>query len=524
MATVSRALVVLGFCFLCWYAAPASSSSTSGSGDFVKCLSASIPSQLLFTQSSPAFTAVLQSFIRNPKFLAPGVVRPLIIVAPSNASHVQAAVLCGRRHGVRIRVRSGGHDYEGLSYRSEKPEVFAVVDLANLRAVRVNRRAATAWVDSGATVGETYHAVAKASGNELAFPAGLCPSIGVGGHLSGGGFGLLQRKYGVAIDNVLDAVLVDAEGRVLDKKSMGRDVFWAIRGGGGESFGIVLSWKVKLVPVPPMVASFLVPVSVNQGAVDVLTKWQTVGPSLPDDLFIRVLVLSQTATFQAMYLGSCDTLLPVMRSRFPELGMNRSHCKEMSWVESVLYVYLGSGDPVHVDDLLNRTVPMDSSYKATSDYVREPIGKAVWAEIFAWLAKPNGGIMILDPYGGKIGSVPEAATPYAHRAGVLYNVQYMDFWPAGEDGAANKKWIRDFYAFMEPHVSKNPREAYFNYRDLGLGQNVVVGNVSSYEAGKVWGEKYFKGNYRRLAIAKGKIDPDDYFRNEQSIPPLVLRK
>ncbi|GJN38598.1 hypothetical protein PR202_gb27656 [Eleusine coracana subsp. coracana] len=81
--------------------------------------------------------------------------------------------------------------------------------------------------------------------------------------------------------------------------------------------------------------------------------------------------------------------------------------------------------------------------------------------------------------------------------------------------------VWDIYAFMAPYVSKNPRQAYVNYRDLDLGVNQVVGNVSSYASGKVWGEKYFKGNFDRLARTKGKVDPDDYFRNEQSIPPLL---
>ncbi|KAG2612084.1 berberine bridge enzyme-like Cyn d 4 [Panicum virgatum] len=519
MAVLRFRALVLTVCLVCFYAPTPSSSASSG--DFLHCLSASIPSKLIFTQSSPSFTSVLAAYIRNPRFSTPGTVRPLCIVRPTNASHAQATVLCGRRHGVRVRVRSGGHDYEGLSYRSVQPETFALVDLANLRSVRVDRARATAWVDSGATVGELYYAVTKASGDRLVFPAGLCPTIGVGGHFSGGAFGLLLRKYGIAVDHVIDAVLVDAQGRLLDKKAMGREVFWAIRGGGGESFGIVLSWRVRLVPVPPKVASFIVPVSVNDGAVDVLTKWQEVGPALPDDLFIRVIVTNGWASFESLYLGTCDALLPVMRGRFPELGINRSHCREMSWAESVLYVYVGSGQPIPVTDLLNRTTSMDTSYKVASDYVRRAIPRDVWAEIFGWLAKPDPGIMIVDPYGGAISAVPEAATPFPHRGGVLYNIYYQNSWAAGNDGEPNVRWIRDLYAFMAPYVSKNPREAYFNYRDLDLGRNVVVGNVSSYEAGKVWGEKYFKGNYKRLALAKGKIDPDDYFRNEQSIPPLV---
>ncbi|KAL6883428.1 hypothetical protein ACP4OV_010842 [Aristida adscensionis] len=192
--TIPRALL-LTLCFLCCYAPGSSSSSASSTGDFHHCLSASIPKHLLFTQSSRSFASVLASSVRNPKFLAPDTVQPLCIVTPTNASHVQAAVLCGRRHGVRLRARSGGHDYKALSYRSARPEAFAIVDLrAGLRAVRVDRRAATAWVDSGATVGKLYHAVAAASGSALAFPAGLCPTMGVGGHLSGGSFGPLQRK------------------------------------------------------------------------------------------------------------------------------------------------------------------------------------------------------------------------------------------------------------------------------------------------------------------------------------------
>jgi hypothetical protein len=447
-------------------------------------------------------------------------VRPVVIVTPTNASHVKAAVICGRRHNVRIRVRSGGHDFEGLSYRSERPEVFAVVDLNKMRSVRVNHTAGTAVIDSGATLGEVYYAVSKAS-KQLAFAAGLCPTIGVGGHLSGGGFGMLLRKYGGAIDNILDATLVNAEGRLINKKAMGKDVFWAIRGGGGESFGIVLSWKVKLVPVPPKVTMFKVPRTLAEGAVDILTKWQVVAPALPEELFIRVVVQKDVAEFQSMYLGTCDNLLSLMGGRFPELGLNRTHCKEMTWIQSVPYIFLGS--TATVEDILNRTTSLDTSSKATSDYVLQPIPKDGWVKIFAELAKPNAGLLINVPYGGKINSFSESATPFPHRGGVLFNLQYMNFWSPAADGSAQTKWLKDFYTFITPCVSKNPRQSYVNYRDLDLGVNVVVGNVTSYNSAKVWGEKYYKSNFKRLAFAKGKVDPHDYFRNEQSIPPLVPR-
>jgi hypothetical protein len=275
------------------------------------------------------------------------------------------------------------------------------------------------------------------------------------------------------------------------------------------------------VAVPSKVTVFNIPKSVQQGAIDIVTKWQEVAPVLPNDLLVRVVAQGQVANFQSLYLGTCDALLPVMSSRFPELGVDRTHCKEMNWLQSVANIFLGDG--ATVEDLLKRTASGDAVFnKATSDYVRQAIPRDIWAQIFtSWLARPTAGLMILDPYGGKIASVSESETPFPHRKGVLYNVQYMNFWGSAGEEAARTGWVRDLYTFMAPHVSKNPREAYVNYKDLSLGENVVGGgNVTSFEAGRVWGEKYYKGNFRRLAMAKAQIDPNDYFRNEQSIPPL----
>jgi hypothetical protein len=96
------------------------------------------------------------------------------------------------------------------------------------------------------------------------------------------------------------------------------------------------------------------------------------------------------------------------------------------------------------------------------------------------------------------------------------------FWQGG-GGAPATTWLAKFYDFMGHHVSKKPRQAYVNFRDLDIGQNpaVVDGNVSTFESGKAWGERYFMSNYQRLASVKAAVDPTDYFRNEQSVPPLL---
>ncbi|KAI3845749.1 hypothetical protein MKW92_027830 [Papaver armeniacum] len=491
---------------------------------FLRCLSqqskTSIP---VYTPNNGNYTTVLESTIQNLRLLSPTTPKPYLIVTPLLESHVQASVICSRKNKMQIKIRSGGHDYDGLSYISDVP--FVIVDLKNLRSITVDVKNETAWVQSGATVGEVYYNIAIKS-RTLGFPAGACSTVGVGGHLSGGGYGTMLRAHGLAADQVIDARIVNVDGKILDKEHMGEDLFWAIRGGGGGSFGVVLSWKIKLVTVPPMVTVFSVARTLQQGATELVHKWQDVAYNLPKELILRVILRVANANqngdktvkaiFSSLFLGNVENLLSLIKERFPELGLESNDCTEMSWIQSILIL---NGFPVNgpLEILLDRTQPK-RFYKAKSDYVKTPISMAGLEGIWNILLEEDQPILICTPYGGKMSEISESSTPFPHREGNLYKIQYLAYWEGLEETEKQLRWIRKLYRYMTPFVSKNPREAYVNYRDVDIGQS--KNGTTTYLEGKVWGGSYFKNNYDRLVHVKTKVDPQNFFRNEQSIPSV----
>ena len=483
-------------------------------------------STLLYSPANSSFISILQSSAQNLRFTLSLTPKPELIYKPVEESHIQAAVICSKQLGIHLRVRSGGHDREGLSYVSQIDTPFIVVDLDMLRSISIDIDGNSAWVQAGATIGELYYRISEKSKNH-GFPAGVCPSVGVGGHITGGGYGSMFRKYGLAADNVIDARIIDAQGRVLDRKVMGEDLFWAIRGGGGGSFGIISAWKVKLVPVPSTVTVFRVAKTLEQGATKLLYRWQQVADKLDDDLFLSVSVQlanagkkgkkTMSTSYDAMFLGDTKRLLQVMQESFPELGLQQQDCIETSWINSVLYMSFFPNNTTP-EILLQRNNLFKRYLKGKSDYVKEPIPETALEGLWERLFEEENPSMVLIPYGGMMNKISEYQIPYPHRKGNLFMIDYSTSWKdPSENAAKHIDWVKKIYEYMAPYVSMNPREAYGNYRDLDLGMNEKT-NTSCEEA-SVWGTKYFKDNFYRLVQVKTRVDPDNFFRHEQSIPP-----
>ncbi|KAL4273827.1 hypothetical protein GQ457_13G029970 [Hibiscus cannabinus] len=398
-----------------------------------------------------------------------------VVYTERNSSY-STTVRCSKRHGLQIRTRSGGHDFEGLSYVSDVP--FVVVDLFQIRSVDVDVENREAWVQSGAITVEEVTVYCSENTDSRG-------------------------------DNVIDARLVDVNGRVLDRRSMGEDLFWAIRGGGGGSFGIVLSWKVKLVPIPSTVTVFTVGRTLEQNATQLLHRWQYVAPNLPNDVYSLISISTTNSTetgnrtvlvtFISVFQGSANELMPLMQERFPELGLVRENLIEMTWIESIIFLNRLPNETPEI--LLNRTYRntlLSPAFKAKSDYVRKPMPEialqGLWSQLLEDVA--TTATMNIVSFGGEMDEIPESALPFPHRKGTLYGIDYNIGWGEEENNNSQRYivWIRKVYRYMGAFVSKSPREAYVNYRDLDIGRNNDDGKTS-YTQASVWGRKYFNKNF-----------------------------
>ncbi|KAK4399444.1 Berberine bridge enzyme-like 18 [Sesamum angolense] len=450
--TISTLIFFLSLVFS-WSCAASADGNVDG---FLECLKQEFHnynsiSSLVYTPINSSFLSVLNFSIRNMRFSLGSTPKPQVIITPKHEYQIPSIIYCAKENQLQIRTRSGGHDFEGRSYVTDVP--FVIIDLLNLSEVTVDAEQKTAWVGAGATIGMLYYRIAEKS-KTLAFPAGFSPTVGVGGHFSGGGYGILLRKYGLAADNVIDARIVDVNGRILTRKSM------------------------------ETVTVFTIGRTLEQNATQLIHRWQYVAPRFEQDLFLRIVArranasedgskLTIRASFNSVFLGGIDRLLALMQKNFPELGLVREDCTEMSWIQAILY---NVGLPIDSREvLLNRTQPGVRYYKGKSDYVQKPIPISGFEGIWRLFYESEGreAEILLTPYGGRMAEIPESAIPFPHRAGNLYKLHHMVYWKAEDAQNADKyiNWIRRLYSYVAPYVSKSPRGAFLCYRDLDIGVN-----------------------------------------------------
>ncbi len=420
--------------------------------------------------------------------------RPAVIASCADAADVRAAVAFASERGLEIAVRGGGHSMAGFS----TVEGGLVIDLSSLRYVRVDPEARTAAVGGGATAGDLDHAT---SAFGLATPGATVSSVGMAGFTLGGGIGYLNRAHGLALDNLLGADVVLADGSLVRADAEHEpELFWALRGGGGN-FGVVTELRYRLHPVSAVTGGpMLWPVEDAARVMRCFREWL---PAQPRDIYAFLLFLTAPPVDPfpealrgrpACALMWCN-LAPPERSRAALDAVRAEVPPALDLVAELPYPALqrasdedaALGDRLVSTGNLFRTLPDDAADTCARFQASAPTPQCMTH---------------LYPLDGATADVPAGATAWAWRdASVAQLVVGAGDAPAHD--AAVGVWARDFAAALEPAAL---RGAYTNF----------LSDDGEAQARRCYGE-----HYGRLAVVKAGYDPHDRFHRNHAIAPAV---
>ena len=422
---------------------------------------------------------------------------PGAVVRCRGAADIVAAVRFAREHGLLLAVRGGGHNIAGNAVC----EGGLLIDLSLMRSVRVDPGSRTARVEPGATLGD-FDKEAQAFG--LATPLGINSTTGVAGLTLGGGFGWLSRKFGLAADNLISADVVTAEGKLVHaSETENSDLFWALRGGGGN-FGVVSSFEFRLHPVGPMVLSGLI-VHPFARAKELLAGYRQVASKAPDELTVWV-VLRQAPPLpflpaevhgkEILVFAVCYTGDEVsgQRALEPLRGLGRPIADVIGMQPYA--AWQTAFDPLLTPGAYNYW--KSHNFLELSDGLLDTLGSYA-----ARLPTPECEIFI-GQLGGATSRVALDATAYPHRnANFVMNVHTR--WREPADERRSIDWARQLFAETTPHATGG---VYVNF----MPEDEIDRVSSAYGA-----------NYARLAALKAKYDPGNLFRLNQNVRPSAQR-
>ena len=477
------------------------------------------------TPDDPRYATLVRGF--NLRWVG----RPRYVELCGDTDQVVRAVQEAVDAGLRITVRGGGHCYEDFVSGNDGG---VILDLSAMNGVYLDAATGCHVIEGGATLWDAYVQMYREYG--VTIPGGSCASVGAGGHVCGGGYGLLSRRHGLTVDHLhgVEIVCVDTSG-VARAITATRDsvddaerlLLWANLGGGGGNFGIVTRYLFRDPPAAPSEA-YVLSHAWHWNDVDYPAFAQLVanyggflsehsGVGSPFSGLFSLLHLTQRAgncpqiVLTAQYVGDEPQLLDTFASeveagipppagQVAPVGFHGVAVAHDPEVRRLPWLY--------ATQTLNGTGPNQRG-KYKSAYMIEPFPSHQVETMWMFLtAAPNpnpSALLQVDSYGCQVNAVDPAATAVPQRSSIM-KLQYQTYWTDPTQDEANLSWIRNFYTAMYgpdgPVPDGTMDGCYVNYPDVDLVD---------------WQHLYYKDNYARLRQAKGMWDPGNVFNHQQSI-------
>jgi FAD/FMN-containing dehydrogenase len=419
--------------------------------------------------------------------------RPALIARCLGAADVMAAMRFARAHDLLVAVRGGGHNIAGNAVC----DGGLMIDLSPMKSVRVDPAARRARVEPGATLGDVDR---ESQAFGLATPLGINSTTGLAGLALGGGFGWLSRVHGLTADNLVSADVVTTRGTLVRaSEAENPDLFWALRGGGGN-FGIVTSFELALHPLGPEVLAGLIVFPFDE-AKKVLTAYRDFAARIPDELaawavlrkappfpFLPAAVhgreIVAIAVFHAGEAGRGAALIEPVRRFGRVLGEHVGLQPYTSWQRTF-------------DPLL---APGARNYWKSHNFTALPDGLLDVVIAYAGRLTSAHSEIFIGQLGGATSRVAPEATAYVHRdAQFVMNVHGR--WETAAEDAAGIAWAREFFGAAAPFATGG---VYVNFMTADEGDRVQAA---------------YGANYERLRAVKERFDPENVLRLNQNIRP-----
>ena len=418
---------------------------------------------------------------------------PAAIVRCADVADVIAAVRFARADGLTVAIRGGGHNGAGLGICDHG----LVIDLSQMKGVRVDSATCTVRVRPGCTQGDVDHAC-HAFG--LAVPAGIVSTTGIAGLALGGGTGYLTRKFGLAIDNLIEADVVLADGRLVTvSASREEDLFWALRGGGGN-FGVVTSFVFRAHPVSTVYAG---PIFWDAKDARTVMQWyRGFLPGAPLELcpFLGLKTVPSTEPFPRELWGkricaliSCyngpqaqaeEAVKPIRKELPPAI---------LDWIGPMPFPVLQS--------LFDPLFPTGLQWYWRGDFVKELSDNAIDAHLeWADGAPSELSLMHLYPIDGAVHGIKQSETAWGFRD-ATWSMVIAGIDPDPAKAEAITTWTKGYWEAVHPYTLGG---GYVNFMmDEGVDRIKAT----------------YRDNYSRLAQIKKKYDPDNFFHVNKNIKP-----